>query len=133
MDKFDQTKSEENFKFKVSGAAISRIVEVCGKLQVALAEGHRDLDDFSETNTGKAIQEALDILDRQEGLIRLAETSKHGYKLVDKLKEDSTGYSYLTDPELVKRIKIAEKDLEKEYEANSKKSYYYCFITYCIE
>ena len=123
LDKFDQSKSEEKFKFKASGAAISRIVEVRGKLRVALAEGDRDFDAFSETKTGKAIQEALDILDRQEGLIRLAENSKHGYKLVDKLKEDSTGYSYLNDPELVKRIKAAEKDLEKEYEANSKKSY----------
>lgn len=94
------------------------------KLRVALAKGERDFDLFYDTKTGKAIQEALDILERQEGLIRLAENSKHGYKLVDKLKEKTTSYSYLHDPELVKRIKLAEKDLDKEYEASaSKKSF----------
>ena len=123
LEKFDQTKSEEKFKFKVSGAAISRIVEVRVKLRVALAEGDRDFEDFADTKTGKSIKEALDILDRQEGLFRLAETNKHRYKLVDKITEDSTTYSYLSDPELVKKIKAAEKDLDKGYETGGKKTY----------
>ena len=62
------------------------------KLRVALAKGERDFDLFYDTKTGKAIQEALDILERQEGLIRLAENSKNGYKL-DKLKEKTTSYA----------------------------------------
>ena len=49
LDKFEQTKSEEKFKFKASGVAIARIVEVRGKIRAAGAEGERDFEDFWQT------------------------------------------------------------------------------------
>ena len=120
FEKLEQTKCEEKFKFKASGAAIARIVEIRVKLREAGAEGERDFEDFWDTATGKILADTLEVLDRQEGLIRLAESSKHGYKVVDKLQEDNKSYSYISDPELVKKVKAAEKELDKEDEVSKK-------------
>ena len=116
LDILDQNKKEEKFKYKASASAIARIVEIRSKAREAVAEGERDFEDFGETKTGEALQEILDILERQEGFIRLAESSKHGYRLVDKLQEKAKTYPHFSDPDLVKRIQEAEKDLDKEDE-----------------
>jgi hypothetical protein len=114
VGQIESTKTDEKFKFKASGSAIGRITEVRALARVAIVEGERDFQDFGATKTGKALVDILGVLDRQEGLIRLAENSKHGYKIVDKVQETSSTYAYLKDPELIKKIKAAEKDLDNE-------------------
>ena len=123
MDKLDQHKKEEKFKYKASASAIARIVEIRSKAREAVAEGERDFEDFGETKTGEALQEILDILERQEGFIRLAESSKHGYRLVDKLQEKAKTYPHFNDPDVVKRIQEAEKELDKEDEKTKKNTW----------
>ena len=100
--------------FKASAAAMERIVEVRKKIRIAITEGERDFVDFLDTKTGEALREALEILDRHEGFTRLAESSKHGYKLLDRLEENKNMYDILKDPELVKRAIAAEKELDEE-------------------
>jgi len=116
-------KSKDNFKHKASGCAIQRIVDVRKKLRDALTEADRDFDDFSETNTGKILGETLELLDQQEGLIRVAESSKFGYRILDKIKEDhKTPSSLIKNQELLDKLSLAEKELEKEDEASTKRT-----------
>ena len=122
ISKYDDIKcSSETYKYKSSQTALKRIYEVRSKIQEAQTEGERDFEDFSQTRTGRLLVEAQEILDDQEGFVRLAESSKFGYKLVDKVNTQDTTYALIKDPEKVRRIKAAEKELEKEYEATSKK------------
>ena len=115
ISKYDDIKcSSENFKYKSSQAAIKNICQIRSKIQEAQTEGERDIEEFSQTRTGRLLVEAQEIIDSQEGLVRLAETSKYGYKLVDKVDTQDTAYTLIKDPEMLKRIKSAEKELEKE-------------------
>ena len=123
ISKFDEIKSNETFKYKSSGTSIKRICEIRSKIREAITEGERDFEDFSTSNTSKILNEALDALDNQEGLIRLAETNKFGYKLVAKLEASSTaGYTLIKDAETIKKIKNAEKELEKSAERENETS-----------
>ena len=111
ISKYDDIKcSSENFKYKSSQAAIKNICQIRSKIQEAQTEGERDIEEFSQTRTGRLLVEAQEIIDSQEGLVRLAETSK----LVDKVDTQDTAYTLIKDPEMVKRIKSAEMELEKE-------------------
>ena len=120
LEKLDKTKTEEKFKFKASGAAIGRIAEIRPLVRAALTEGSADFVDFETSRTHELLSEILKTLDKQEGLVRLAERSRHGYRLVDKIQEEDRSGGYLTDPDLLRKIKLAEKELDKDEEGEKR-------------
>ena len=107
---------QASFKHKASTSAVGCIVEVRKRIREALTEGDRDFDEFVQTKTGKILVGVVDLLNDQEGLIRLAEKSKFGYKLLDKIMNQKEAPVLIKDPELLKKIEDAEKELEKEDE-----------------
>ena len=122
LAQLEEAKSSETFKFNASGAAIQRIVEVRKKVREAVTEGERDFEDFHETKTGKVLLETLDLLDEQEGLIRFAESSKFGFRVLDKIHEEKPQVSSLIkDQNLLDRLKESERRLEKEDKATEKR------------
>ena len=122
LAQLEEAKSSETFKFNASGAAIQRIVEVRKKVRDAVTEGERDFEDFHETKTGKVILETLDLRDEQEGLIRFAESSKFGFRVLDKIHEEKPQVSSLIkDQNLLDRLKESERRLEKEDKATEKR------------
>ena len=87
-------------------------------MREAVTEGDRDFEDFDETKTGKVLLETLELLDEQEGLIRFAESSKFGFRVLDKVHEEKPQVSSLIkDQNLLDRLKESERKLEKEDEA----------------
>ena len=122
LAQLEEAKSSETFKFNASGAAIQRIVEVRKKVREAVTEGERDFEDFDETKTGKVLLETLDLLDEQEGLIRFAESSKFGFRVLDKIHEEKPQVSSLIkDQNLLDRLRESERELEKEDKATWKR------------
>ena len=122
LAQLEEAKSSETFKFNASRAAIQRIVEVRKKVREAVTEGERDFEDFHETRTGKVLLETLDLLDEQEGLIRFAESSKFGFRVLDKIHEEKPQVSSLIkDQNLLDRLKESERRLEKEDKATEKR------------
>ena len=123
LSQLEEPKSSEAFRYNSSRSSIQRIVEVRKKVREAVTEGDRDFEDFDETKTGKILIETLDLLDQQEGLIRYAETSKFGYKVLEKAKEEKPqASSLIKDPVLLQKLKDSEKELEKEDEASGKRA-----------
>ena len=110
---FEDSK-DEKFKYKASAASIKRINLLRSKLREAVTEGERDFEDFSDTKTGKILQETLELLDEQEGLIRYAETSPHGYKILDLIEDPKEAPVLIKDKALLKKLSEAEKVLENE-------------------
>ena len=91
-------------------------------MREAVTEGERDFEDFHETKTGKVLLETLDLLDEQEGLIRFAESSKFGFRVLDKIHEEKPQVSSLIkDQNLLDRLKESERRLEKEDKATEKR------------
>jgi len=122
LAQLEEAKSSETFKYNASGAAIQRIVEVRKKVREAVTEGERDFEDFDETKTGKVLLETLDLLDEQEGLIRFAESSKFGFRVLDKIHEEKPQVSSLIkDQNLLDRLRESERELEKEDKATWKR------------
>ena len=123
LSQLEEDKSSESFKYKSSGTAVKRIADVRKKLREAVTEGDRDFEDFSGTKTGQLLDQAIELLDQQEGLIRLAETSKFGYRILDKLTEEHRRPSALIrNKELLNKVSVAEKELEKEDETSTKRA-----------